>query len=168
MEIEVVVKELAGQVENMAKAVNTLLQTNSVNVGATQVSSQDRMGDIGGTERLEKDNMNESGLLFANKKRTYDEYQQLSLDNIRELRADVAKLRSDAQVNDNTQRIIANQALQNAVETANLVSKQAVRHTDIAVDRQWNLDEHNYLAAGILRSEVFKDAVAAEVAKAPK
>jgi len=168
MEIEVVVKELAGQVENMAKAVNTLLQTNSVNVGATQVSSQDRMGDIGGTERLEKDNMNESGLLFANKKRTYDEYQQLSLDNIRELRADVAKLRSDAQVNDNTQRIIANQALQNAVETANLVSKQAVRHTDIAVDRQWNLDEHNLYVTEILRSAVFKDAVAAEVAKASK
>jgi hypothetical protein len=33
---------------------------------------------------------------------------------------------------------IASQALQNAVETANLVSKQAVRHGDIAIDGQWN------------------------------
>ncbi len=42
---------------------------------------------------------------------------------------------------------IANQALQNAVETANMVGKQAVRHGDLSIDRQWNIDEVSGLAA---------------------
>lgn len=161
-----VAKQVAQQISQqiapaIAQAVNQLLQTNSVNAGVTSNSVQNRLGDIGGTERLEKESMDNSAILFSNQKRTYDEYQHESLESIRKNRAYVEKVLSDAQVNDNTQRNMANQALQNAVETANLVGKQAVRHTDIAVDRQWNLDEHNYLVAGILRSDIFKDAVAA-------
>ena len=49
---------------------------------------------------------------FSNRKRTYDSYQQVDLDHMRNL---------------NT---IAAQAFQNAVETANMVGKQAVRHAD--------------------------------------
>jgi len=75
---------------------------------------------------------------FANVKRTYDEYQQESLESIRRNRTIVDKLVSDAQQHDNARQVIANQALQNAVETANMVSKQAVRHGDIAIDGQWN------------------------------
>ena len=37
-----------------------------------------------------------------------------------------------------------------AVETANLVSKQAVRHSDLAIDREWNLDEQTIAAAATL------------------
>jgi hypothetical protein len=33
---------------------------------------------------------------------------------------------------------VALQALQNSVETANMAAKQAVRHSDIAIDAQWN------------------------------
>jgi hypothetical protein len=33
---------------------------------------------------------------------------------------------------------VALRALSNAVETDNMVSKQAVRHGDLAIDRQWN------------------------------
>ena len=77
-------------------------------------------------------------VLFANIKRTYDEYQQESLESIKRNRSIVDKLVSDAQQYDNQRQVIANQALQNAVETANMVSKQAVRHSDIAIDGQWN------------------------------
>ena len=100
---------------------------------------------------------------FANIKRTYDEFQQESLQTIREQRALFTKLLTDAQQNDNARQNIANQALQNAVETANMVGKQAVRHGDVAIDRQWNLDEVSTVAS---RSGVFSDAIAAAVAKA--
>jgi predicted transcriptional regulator len=75
---------------------------------------------------------------FNNQKRTYDEYQQVSLDMQRKLNDFHMKIVSDAQQHDNTRQTIANQALQNAVETANMVGKQAVRHADIAIDHQWN------------------------------
>ena len=100
---------------------------------------------------------------FANIKRTYDEFQQESLQTIREQRALFTKLLTDAQQNDNARQNIANQALQNAVETANMVGKQAVRHGDVAIDRQWNLDEVSTVAS---RSGVFSDAIAAAAAKA--
>ena len=114
---------------------------------------------------------------FANVKRTYDEYQQESLESIKRNRTIIDKMISDAQQYDNQRQAIANQALQNAVESANMVSKnaittidlaakQSVRHSDIAIDRQWNVDEQGYTAADILQSGVFSDAIAAAVSKA--
>jgi hypothetical protein len=64
---------------------------------------------------------------FANIKRTYDVYQDLDIQAARQALTEQTRLNQ-----------IASQALQNAVETANLVSKQAVRHSDIAIDGQWN------------------------------
>jgi hypothetical protein len=89
---------------------------------------------------------------FANIKRTYDEYQQESLESIKRNRSVVDKILSDAQQYDNQRQVIANQALQNAVETANIVSKQSVRHSDIAIDRQWNIDEQGYTAADVIKA----------------
>ena len=100
---------------------------------------------------------------FANIKRTYDEYQDLSLTQARSNQAYADKVLSDSQQHDNARQNIANQSLQNAVETANMVSKQAVRHADIAIDRQWNVDEVAQLVA---KTPVFLDAIAAAVAKA--
>lgn len=81
----------------------------------------------------------------SNDKRTYDEFLQESLESVRRNRSIVDKLLSDAQSFDNSvrhnvlsQQTIATQALQNAVETANMVGKQAVRHGDVAIDNQWN------------------------------
>jgi len=106
--------------------------------------------DIGGDEAW-----------YANVKRTYDEFLSLSLDTARRNQLLFDKLVTDAQQYDNQRQAMANQALQNAVETANMVGKQAVRHSDIAIDRQWNVDEQGYTAADILQSNTFKDAVAA-------
>ena len=95
-------------------------------------------------------------------KRTYDEYQQASLESIKQNQSYVQKILSDAQSHFNDTQNIATQALQNAVETANMVSKQAVRHADIAIDRQWNVDE---VAELVANTSTFKDAIAAAVAK---
>ena len=99
----------------------------------------------------------------GNIKRTYDEFQQESLETIRQQRTLFTKLLTDAQQNDNTRQNIANQALQNAVESANMIGKQAVRHGDIAIDRQWNLDE---VSSVVARSGVFSDAIASAAAAA--
>ena len=117
------------------------------------------MGDIGGTERLEKESMDNSGVLFSNQKRTYDEYQQESLESIKRNRSYVDKVLSDASQHDNAKQNIATQALQNAVETANMVSKQAVRHGDIAIDRQWNVDEQGFTVKEILNDPAFEDGM---------
>lgn len=101
----------------------------------------------------------------TNMKRTYDEYQHESLESIKRNRAIVDKLLSDAQQYDNQRQVMANQALQNAIETANMVAKQSVRHSDLAIDRQWNVDEQGYTARDIINSP-FSEAIKAAVASA--
>jgi hypothetical protein len=117
-----------------------------------------------GMDEAWKVNMKQMAEMWAaNIKRTYDEYQQVSLEGIKNQQKYQEKVLSDAQQHDNARQVIANQALQNAVETANMVSKQAVRHADIAIDRQWNVDEVAQLVA---QTSTFKDAIAAAVAAA--
>jgi len=99
----------------------------------------------------------------ANIKRTYDEYQNESLESVRRNRSYIDKVLSDAQQNDNQRQAIATQALQNAVETANMVAKRNMERGDIAVDRQWNVDEVAQLVA---KTPVFLDAISAIVTKA--
>jgi hypothetical protein len=77
-----------------------------------------------------------SELTAANAKRTYDVYQDLDL---------VAARRSQLQF-DQLQNV-ALQALQNSVETSNMVAKQAIRHADVAADALWT-DELNPVARG--------------------
>ena len=54
----------------------------------------------------------------------------------------------------------SNQIIQNAItqannivtmanESANMISKQAIRHTDIAIDREWNIDEQSVAVAAL-------------------
>ena len=77
-----------------------------------------------------------SELTAANTKRTYDAYQDLDL-----LIARRSQLQFDQIQN------VALQALQNAVETSNMVAKQAVRHADVAADALWT-DELNPVTRG--------------------
>ena len=102
----------------------------------------------------------------ANIKHMFDVYLQEAVESIKHCRVHFDKVVTDAQQHDNTRQEISIQALQNAVETANMVSKQAVRHSDIAIDRQWNVDEQGYTVNEILRNETFKDGIAAVVVKA--
>lgn len=108
-------------------------------------------------------------VIFANIKRTYDEYQHESLESIRNNRTIVTKLVSDAQQFDNARQAIANQALQNAIETANMVGKNAVvnvdalqkqhtAHRDIAADNLWNPVQQGAGDAVTMRSITLDDA----------
>jgi len=89
-------------------------------------------------ERYEGDTQERSW--DANVKRTYDEFQQESLESIRRNRAYIDKILSDAQQADNERQRLGNLALSNAVDTANLVNKQAAAHRDIAINKEWNLE----------------------------
>ena len=84
----------------------------------------------------------QSGLLFLNHKRLFDEMLQESLETSRQQRTLFNKMMADSQM-------LSNQLMQNAIgvthkvseqsaETANMVGKQAVRHSDVAADNQWN------------------------------
>lgn len=131
--------------------------------GRAAVQSFESDQDIGADESVAAGLATNTNAWMANVKRTYDEYQQESLESIKRNRSYVDKVLSDAQQYDNQRQNIANQALQNAVETANMVSKQAVRHSDMAIDRQWNVDEVSTLTA---KSGVQADAMIAILADA--
>ena len=90
----------------------------------------------------EMENVEQSEIIFANIKRTYDAYQDLDLTHAR------------------TVNQLTAQALQNAIESANMISKQAIKHADVACDRIWNVDEQGYTVADILNDGKFQDAIA--------
>lgn len=72
----------------------------------------------------------------VNRKRTYDVYQDLDIQAARQRQSEIAQLNN-----------VALQALQNSVETANMVGKQAVKHADVAADALWT-DELNPVVRG--------------------
>ncbi len=86
--------------------------------------------------------------MMNNTKRTYDEYQEVGLESIRR------------------SRTFADQIIQNAITLAKQLDSQSVRHHDLAIDRQWNVDEQGYTARSILSDEVFKDAIKETVVEA--
>jgi hypothetical protein len=147
-------QQVAQQVADaVSQAVQKMMQTTGgvteQGLGARTAASvtAERVEDIGGGEAHESGLNAFTHAMNANIKRTYDEYQQESLESIKRNRSYVDKVLSDAATHDNRVRQIAEQALQNAVETSNMVGKQAVRHSDIAIDREWNIDEVSDLAA---------------------
>ena len=85
------------------------------NMASKTIVSEEKGYDIGTSEAWQ-----------ANMKRMYDEYQRLSLDGVDKNRVAF----------DNVQNV-ALQALQNAVETANMIGKQAIAHRDIAINSEW-------------------------------
>jgi hypothetical protein len=105
------------------------------------VPPHEREFETFGSEAFGQSSIEKDRMVFLNQKRTYDAYQDL----------DLIRARQDARNSENVANL-AQQALQNAVETANLVSKQAVRHADVAIDRQWNLNETDQLAAIVAKT----------------
>ncbi len=100
----------------------------------------------------EMENVEQSEAWFANIKRTYDQYQTLDTKAITDANKHAAVL-------DN----LSTQALQNAVESANMISKQAIKHADVACDRIWNVDEQGYTAQAILQDEGVVDTLIAKI-----
>ena len=163
------VAEQVGQA--VSQAISKTLQSFTQTTGGQELTGKtigrEEMGDIGGTESIESDLITHGRILNANVKRTYDEYQHESLESIKRNRSYVDKILADAASHDNRTRIIAEQALQNAVESANMISKQAVAHRDIAIDHEWNIDEQGYTSASVLdamNAPAVKQAMSATIA----
>ena len=100
----------------------------------------------------EKSNIEQSEFNYMNAKRTSDTYQDL----------DIQTARHNHKVAEDIHGLTM-QVVQNAIESANMVAKQAIRHGDISIDRQWNVDEVAQLVA---KTPVFLDAISAMVAAA--
>jgi len=158
--VEEIAQQIGQQIgQELNQAMDSMMtKLSSVLAGTTATNvSEERTYDIGEGEAWK-----------FNMKRMADEYQHESLESIRRNRSYVDNKLSNAAQNDEFKQNVANQALQNAVETANLVGKQAVRHTDLAVDREWNINETDFAARSILSDEVFKDAIKEAVIEAVK
>jgi len=107
------------------------------NLSTKTIVSEEKGYDIGTSEAWQ-----------ANMKRMFDEYQHEGLESIRRSRS------------------FADQIIQNAITLGKQLDSQAVRHGDIAIDRQWNIDEQGYTSRSILSDEVFKDAIKEAVVEA--
>lgn len=147
-------QELNQAMDSMLSKLSTLLNQQT---SGQHVYTEEKAYDIGTSEAWQ-----------ANMKRMYDEYQHESLTDIRAKRTHFDNKINNAAQNDEAKEKISIQALQNAVETANMVGKQAVRHSDMAIDRQWNVDEQSAFVAKILNSiqdPAIASAMAAAVAE---
>lgn len=128
---------------------NTL---NSLNTRFSQVES---VADVGGPEAQSRGVVDASHAWGANMKRTYDEYQELAL---------VAARRSQDHYD-----ATMTQARMHVQDVQKLVVDRlanANNNDELAVDRKWNPDEQGYQVEAILRSDTFKEGIAAAAAVA--
>ena len=93
--------------------------------------------DIHGDEALKRGMVGDTHSWEANKKRTYDEYQDANLERIKianeQARRDsiyVEQLRARSLI-----------SLDNLTNNVHTTDAQTIRHGDLAIDRQWNIDE---------------------------
>ena len=129
-------------------------------------AAREREFQRGATEQNPQKGENEYEAWFANEKLTYDNILETLTAQARRSQTHFDQVASTererlAQVSN-----VALQALQNAVETANMVSKQAVRHSDLAIDRQWNKEPAEGAAdATILRQILAEPTISTAVAQ---
>lgn len=126
--------EAVQQAARQAAADTTRAIIDASRTAASQEVGAEREMETGLDEYFK----HQSQVNALNSKRSFDEYQHESLESIRRNRTLVDRMAGLSVDHDQQIRNIALQALQNATETANLVGKQAVRHSDIAIDQEWN------------------------------
>lgn len=78
-------------------------------------------------------------LIAANAKRTYDEYQQVSLDHIRNTNNISERILSDAAT-------ASSQIIQQTIKHTADTDAQKVRHADVAIENQWESAEEVAMA----------------------
>lgn len=163
------IAQAVAEAVRQAAAESTRQVIDASRTAASQEVGAEREFEIGKDEAWAVNMKSVSDAWIANMKRTYDEYQQESLESIKRNRSYVDKVLSDAQQHDNVRQTIANQALQNAVETANMVGKNAcvnidsiqkqhTAHRDIATDNLWNPIQQGAGDAVTMRSITLDDA----------
>lgn len=112
-------------------------------------------------------------LLSTTARRSQDHYDAI-VTGEREHRAELERVSLQALQNAvETANMVGKQtvrAQENAIETANLRGKDAVRHSQLATDRQWNVEPQEAFGEGMLSRELLSQpviaAIQASVAKA--
>lgn len=106
----------------------------------------------------------------VNNKHMFDAFLQRDLQGVDDSRAVAHRANQNALTTDqqlqaallnhiNTMNQMTAQLMQNAIETANMSGKQALRHAEIAIDHQWNLEPSQGASeATVLRSVTIDDA----------
>lgn len=112
-------------------------QTGTTTTGAG-VFTRSEAGDIGGTETHEREVVSEASINYQNKKRTFDEYQDLGLVNAREARTFSNKILNDIAAHDNRVRVLAERVLANSITTDKMYDGRAGTAGDVATDALWN------------------------------
>jgi hypothetical protein len=154
------ISDLSQTVSQIGAAVSKLIQTQTQTTGSSTVTSESRTEDVGGGENITSNLIYDTEDIRSNKKRTYDEYQDLSLQRARRSQDAYDTMVTHAQAHYDALATISEQTLANKGAIDNIVNNQAPRHVELAVDRQWNVDEQGYTVEAILRNPVFKDAIA--------
>lgn len=99
--------------------------TNRQAEGSFETGKDERAANTNGTGG---DTHNENQrVTYANIKRTYDVYQDLDIQTARQALVETTRMNN-----------IAAQALQNAVESANMLAKRNIEYTNLAHDSYWN------------------------------
>jgi len=93
----------------------------------------------------------------ANLKRSYDEYQDVSLTAARFGMRLAERIAMDSLDHSNRLKIIAEKQLSDAANHAVDLQTQTITHNDLAKDRIWNVDEVSQLAA---KTPIYLDALA--------
>ena len=148
-------QELNQAMDSMMTKLSAMLDQKT---SGQSVFTEEKAYDIGTSEAWQ-----------VNLKRMHDEYQHESLTDIRAKRTHFDNKISNTAANDEAREKLNLQATQNAIETANMVAKQAVRHSDMAIDRQWNVDEQSAFVSKVLNSiqdPAIASAMAAAIAEA--
>jgi len=81
-----------------------------------------------------------------NLKRLVEEFMALGLESARNSQSLANRVANNAVSHDEELRKLSVQSLTNSVSTTNMTDKQAIRHADLAIDRQWNVDEQGQMA----------------------
>lgn len=150
-------QQIAEQVgQAVSQAISKLLQSQAQTTGGSGIFTRQEMADIGGAETHERALAGEQGILFANKKRTYDEYQNADLETIKRNQRVVEQAQNALQTNLSQINNISLQLMQHAVENANILGKKVAENVgkcgDIATDRMWNVDEQGYTVDTIIKT----------------
>jgi len=155
-ELEAILAALKS-VTNELTNTNSLLQANTMNAGVTNTSAQRNIEDVGATEADEANLSNQVMAWNANSKRTFDEYQDISLEGIRRNREHFDTEVSDAHAHTQSLRqseielrAITTQNAQNAAQVYYALAQQGMAKSDVAFDRVWNAPEELLVFKGIM------------------
>ena len=125
-------------------------------------TAREREFQRGATEQNPQKGENEYEAWFSNQKLTYDTHLEILATQARRSQGHYDSLVTKEREHTAELHRISLQSLQNAVETANLAGKDALRHAAIATDQQWNLEPQEAVAEStILREVLNQPAMAA-------